>query len=298
MSLTFVKLDINFFQNPKIQRVSRMPGGDTYIKIYVGLLTMAMKSPSPGMIMISDTMAADVADIASHCLAKEDEVKAALSVFKRLNMAEITDNVVLIPSFEEHQNLAKINAAKEKTRLRVANYREKQRLQIGVTRTKRVRNDGVTKSNAGDLDLDGDKDLDKDKELTGEDAAPAGAMVPSPDEIPFEETDAGKLWEAKYQKDKSIGLLPLPSDKAGTVIYFKQGKEVAKAIVKEDGLQAAMAVFKFAYGNKYCQPVKMGFYKTYKARYMAEHGGIGETPDDVNRRVAERIEKKNRERGQ
>lgn len=105
-------------------------------------------------------------------------------------------------------------------------------------------------------------------------------------------SDALALWEALYLKDKSLGALPIKTMKGQHTVYFKHGKVAAEGIVSEDGLEAALKVFEWAYGSKYCQPVKIFKYKDYKARYIQAHGGTGETPDQVNERVARELEAK------
>lgn len=105
-------------------------------------------------------------------------------------------------------------------------------------------------------------------------------------------SDALALWEALYLKDKSLGALPIKTMKGQHKVYYHHGKVAAEGIVSEDGLEAALKVFEWAYGSKYCQPVKIFKYKDYKARYIQAHGGTGETPDQVNERVARELEAK------
>lgn len=270
MSLTFIKLDINFFQNPKIQRIIRQPGGDTYIKIYVALLTMAMKSSTPGLIMISDTLPADVADIAGYCGAKESEVRAALAAFKSLSMVELHDGAVLIPSFGEHQRLDKVLLSNEKAKERMRKYREKQRLLLGVTANDTVTNGKVTPQT---LDLDGDIDLKTKEKSTEREDAPADAEndLPhksNPEKKPPLPAATSKLWEWLYQFRKANGTLPVVSKSDFFGLVCKSG---CAEIEKADGFDVACEVFTWASRDKFwaSQPPHPRIYDRLKTAYLA-----------------------------
>lgn len=291
MALTFVKLDINFFQNPKIQRINRMPGGDAYIKIYMALLTMAMKSHAPGLIMISENLAADPEDIAQYCGAKPEEVRSALKVFCKLNMVEISNDTVLIPSFDEHQSLSKIADSKERTRLRVKNYREKQRQLSCVTRTEPLRNANVTKSNAGDLDLDVQTKTEIKKEKEVADAP--GAEAPS----------TSLLFDRLISIRKQTQTMPIPParvpgkkptySRAHSELFGATARATLDAIEKADGVDLATEVFSFAARDQFWgkMPVVASKYDQYKAAYMAKVGNV-ETPAQVNERIGRELQEK------
>jgi len=289
MAITFFKVDINFFQNAKIQRITRMPGGDTYIKIYFALLSMAMKSSTPGLIMISDTLAADPADIAQFCSAKEDEVKAAISVFQKLSMVEIHDGVVLIPSFEEHQKLDKVRQINESAKERMRKYREKQRLQIGVTR-----NDTRTLHESYDTDLDLDLDsrhktkTKKKKEREeGEAPAPKGALSQPLSQSDFKSESEDQetpgsgdpliakvetLFDRVYSILKQLDNLPTPGTDGVRTLYGKAARKSFEAIESADGLDYASEIFCFAAQHKFWKtiPLSPRHYDKYKIAWKEE----------------------------
>ena len=137
----------------------------------------------------------------------------------------------------------------------------------------------------------------------GEDAAPTGVHQ-------IEGPKPPSLFGNLVSIRKQMGTLPMPPVKGenGKPRYSRDHSDLfghvarleCENIEKMDGIDAATEVFSFAAKDKWHgkNPIIPAKYIQYKTAYLAEHGGIGETPDDVNRRVAERIEKKNRERGQ
>ena len=64
MKLQWLKFDVNFFSDEKIQLIRVKPNGNTHIVIWVGLLCLAMKSSRPGYIEIRDGMPYELEELA------------------------------------------------------------------------------------------------------------------------------------------------------------------------------------------------------------------------------------------
>ena len=75
-------------------------------------------------------------------------------------MVDIINNAYIIPNWEKHQSLGKMEAAKEKNRQRVAAHREKQKQ---LAQCNDYSNVTVTQCNA--LDKDKEEDIDKKKSV-------------------------------------------------------------------------------------------------------------------------------------
>ena len=176
MSLTFIKLDINILNDTKIKLIRKMPDGDSLLVLWIGILCLAMKSGSPGILEIGrdipftdDALAVDL-DIPINT------VRLGLSIFERYRMIEIMeDGSIFIVNFDKHQEVSKIKENSEKSRIRSARYREKIKMiaaEDDSASRERSRDEcvrhadsecDVTSRHA--LDKDKDKDEDKDKDI-------------------------------------------------------------------------------------------------------------------------------------
>ena len=80
----------------------------------------------------------------------------ALNTFQQFGMIEIIDGVITIPNWEKHQNLDKLELAREQTRQRVAKHRAKQKQ---LAECNALCNADVTLT---EEDKEEDKDIEKD----------------------------------------------------------------------------------------------------------------------------------------
>ena len=126
MNLTFIKLDINIMDDPKIKFILRLPDGDKLFRFWVALLTLAMKSKRPGVIELGEGIPFTDEILANHFDLELATVRLALQTFQGFKMIEIwEDQTLFVTNFVEHQQLDKIEKAREVSRLSSSKYREK-----------------------------------------------------------------------------------------------------------------------------------------------------------------------------
>lgn len=154
----WIKITTDVFDDEKILLIESMPDSYAIITVWFKLLCMAGKQNNSGVFVMGQIAYTDKM-LATIFRMKESTVQLALHTFEQFGMIKIIDGVITIPNWEKHQNLDKMEQAKEQTRLRVAKHREKQKLlaERNVTVTQ-----DVTQCNADRLDKD--KDLEEDEE--------------------------------------------------------------------------------------------------------------------------------------
>jgi len=162
MKLSFIKLDIDIMNDTKIKIIRKMPAGSDMLVIWIGILCLAMKSGKPGILEVGDGIPFDTNMLAGELDIDINTMKLALETFKKLKMIEIfEDGQIFISNFEKHQEIEKIELAREKIRIRVSKHRKKQKAICNgysdVT---------VTECNATEEELD--KEKEKEKELDKE----------------------------------------------------------------------------------------------------------------------------------
>ena len=155
MNLSFIKLDINILDDSKMKFIVKLPDGDKLFRLWVGLLCLGMKSARPGTIEIGDNIPFTGEMLAGHFDLEITTVQLALQTFQKLKMIEVWDDgTMFICNFMKHQQLDKIERAREVSCLSSKKYREKIKL-LG---------DGhVMPGDETDLDKDIDIDIDIDK---------------------------------------------------------------------------------------------------------------------------------------
>jgi len=183
MNLTFIKLDINILNDTKIKLIRKMPDGDSLLVLWIGILCLAMKSGTPGMIEIGDGIPFTEEALGVELDIPVNTVRLGLSVFEKYKMIELWDDgSTYIINFNKHQEIDKIKDTVDKSRLSSRKYREKLKLlSMGQPSTSSSRDGHVTVTSSSrdghvtardivsdrhDQKSDGtDKDIDKDKDI-------------------------------------------------------------------------------------------------------------------------------------
>lgn len=170
----WIKLCTDVFDDEKIQLIDALPDRDGVIVIWFKLLCMAGKQNNGGVFMLNDKIAYTDEMLATIFRRPLNTVRLALETFENFGMIEIINNTITIPNWGKHQSLDKLEAAREKTRKRVAKYRDKKKLLAeGNGECNVTSNADVTQSNATEEEKE--KDLEKDLEKEAEAGADAGA---------------------------------------------------------------------------------------------------------------------------
>ena len=161
----WIKICTDIFDDEKMCLIESMPEADGIIVCWFKLLCLAGKQNNSGVFMLNDRIAYTDEMLATIFRRPLGTVRLALKVFEQFGMVEIVEGAITIPNWEKHQSLDGLEAAREKTRLRVAAHREKQKQLAGGNGYSNVT---VTPCNAVDKnkireDIEEDKEKSKKK---------------------------------------------------------------------------------------------------------------------------------------
>ena len=154
----WIKICTDIFDDEKIVLLENLPEADSIIVIWFKLLCMAGKQNNSGVFMLNDRIAYTDEMLATIFRRQISTVRLALASFEKFGMIEIVDGTITIPNWEKHQNLDKLEQAKEKNRARVAAHREKQKQ---LAQCNDYSNVTVTPCNDTDKDIEEDKEKEK-----------------------------------------------------------------------------------------------------------------------------------------
>lgn len=122
---------VDIFDDHKIKRLMKLPGGSDIFICWVAVLCMAMRSSKKGCLLVDSRTMASHEDLAIFADVSDEIARVAIDSFKRLGMlTEQEDGLLIVTNFEKHQNLHRINYVTEQARIRkqIQRKREKQAL--------------------------------------------------------------------------------------------------------------------------------------------------------------------------
>lgn len=129
--VSWIRLETNLFDNPKIQMLSNLPKGDSYVSFWVRLLCMAGKLNNGGYVYVAENAAYTPQLLAAITGKPVALVKTMLKTMQELHMIDIDSNgIIHIIGWNEHQNTSGLEKIREQTRERTRLYRERKKQSV------------------------------------------------------------------------------------------------------------------------------------------------------------------------
>lgn len=222
--ISWIKLAADVFDNRKIRQIEAMPEGDTIIVIWFKLLTLAGRTNDGGRVYFMRDMPYTEEMLAAAFGRSLMIIKLALKVFQQYHMIEIIDDIIMLPGWEEYQNIEGLQRARELARLRKQKQRANQKLlsdgKNGHAESRDMSRD-VTP-------LDIDKDIDIKEIPKGIKKSVTRFTPPSVDEVKEYIREKGYSVDAEefYAHYESngwiVGKTPMKNWKAAVVTWQKR----------------------------------------------------------------------------
>ena len=130
-NLQWLKIDANLFANRKIQILLKEPDGDTYIRVWIQLLIIAMECNKEGNLVIGENKPMTI-EYFSKIMGKSfEKMEEIIKKFLELEMVILENEVYKIKNWNKYQSVEKYEKYKEQGRLRQQRYREKLKSENG-----------------------------------------------------------------------------------------------------------------------------------------------------------------------
>ena len=124
-NLQWLKIDANLFANRKIQILLKEPDGDTYIRVWIQLLIIAMECNKEGNLVIGENKPMTI-EYFSKIMGKSfEKMEEIIKKFLELEMIILENEVYKIKNWNKYQSIETYEKYKEQGRLRQQKYREK-----------------------------------------------------------------------------------------------------------------------------------------------------------------------------
>lgn len=165
-NLQWLKLSTDFFDNNKIKLIESEKDGDTLIRVWIQLLTIAMKCNYQGRLSITEDKPMTVDEFSKIMGKSRKKITKCLEKFEELKMIIIEDDFYKIKNWSKYQSADKLEEIRLQNRLRQQKYREnmkseKEKSNVTVTQ----RNTKEEKKIRNKIEQEGDENRSGFKEF-------------------------------------------------------------------------------------------------------------------------------------
>lgn len=124
-NLQWLKIEIKIFSNRKIQILLKEQDGDTYFRVWIQLLTIAIECNCDGKLVIGDDKPMTIEDFFKIMGKSKKKIEKIIKKFQELNMIIVEEGAYKIKNWDEYQSIESSEKYKEQNRIRQQKYREK-----------------------------------------------------------------------------------------------------------------------------------------------------------------------------
>ena len=124
-SLQWLKIELKIFSNRKIQILLREPDGDTYFRVWIQLLIIAVECNRNGKLVIGNNKPMTIENFSKIMGKSKKKIEKIIQKFLELNMLIVEDGAYKIKNWDKYQSIEPYEKYKEQNRIRQQKYREK-----------------------------------------------------------------------------------------------------------------------------------------------------------------------------
>lgn len=124
-NLQWLKLEIKIFSNRKMQILLKEQDGDTYFRVWIQLITIAMECNSEGKLVIGKNTPMTIENFSKIMGKSKKKMEKIIKKFQELNMLIIEEGAYKIKNWSKYQSVETNEKYQEQNRIRQQRYREK-----------------------------------------------------------------------------------------------------------------------------------------------------------------------------
>ena len=124
-NLQWLKLEIKIFSNRKIQILLKEQDGDTYFRVWIQLLSIAMECNREGKLVIGKNTPMTIENFSKIMGKSKKKIEKIIKKFQELNMLIVEDGEYKIKNWSKYQSIEASEKYQEQNRIRQQRYREK-----------------------------------------------------------------------------------------------------------------------------------------------------------------------------
>ena len=159
--IQWFKIDTNIFSNRKIQIILKLSDGDTYFRVWVQLITLAVECNCNGRLEISENKPMTIQDFSKIMGKSNKKIEKILDKFLELNMLIKQGETFLIKNWNKYQSIEKYEKYQMQNRERQRKYREKVKCESEKSNVIQMLNNGE-EENTKDLRIRKEENIRKE----------------------------------------------------------------------------------------------------------------------------------------
>ena len=161
--IQWFKTDSNIFSNRKIQIILKLPEGDTYFRIWIQLIALAVECNSNGRLEIGENKPMTIQDFSKIMGKSNKKIEKILKKFLELEMLKKEGETFLIKNWDKYQSIEKYEKYQMQNRERQRKYREKHKSEIEKSNVIQALGNGE-EENKKDLENNKEKNIREENE--------------------------------------------------------------------------------------------------------------------------------------
>lgn len=123
--LPWFKTETNIFSNRKIQLILKLTDGDTYFRVWIQLIALAVECNNKGRLEIGDNNPMTIENFSKIMGKSKKKIEKILNKFLELEMLIKEVDTFLIKNWDKYQSIEKYEKYQMQNRERQKRYREK-----------------------------------------------------------------------------------------------------------------------------------------------------------------------------
>ena len=123
--LPWFKTETNIFSNRKIQLILKLTDGDTYFRVWIQLIALAVECNNNGRLEIGDNNPMTIENFSKIMGKSKKKIEKILNKFLELEMLIKEGETFLIKNWDKYQSIEKYEKYQMQNRERQKRYREK-----------------------------------------------------------------------------------------------------------------------------------------------------------------------------
>lgn len=128
--IQWFKVESNIFSNRKIQIVLKLPEGDTYFRVWMQLIALAVECNNKGRLEIGENNPMTTQNFSKIMGKSNKRIEKILEKFLELEMLVKEGETFLIKNWDKYQSIEKYEKYQKQGRERQRRYREKHKSEI------------------------------------------------------------------------------------------------------------------------------------------------------------------------
>ncbi len=128
--IQWFKVESNIFSNRKIQIILNLPDGDTYFRVWMHLIALAVQCNNKGRLEIGENNPMTIQNFSKIMGKSNKKIEKILKKFLELEMLLKEGETFLIKNWDKYQSIEKYEKYQKQGRERQRRYREKHKSEI------------------------------------------------------------------------------------------------------------------------------------------------------------------------